>query len=321
MSTFSVTRSANGQVVLGFQNLDNYNVDGVGKMSGDAKFSLGTTGASNETVLQIGQSSDAGSLVFEATSSKDNIEFYGTNIDASIKNQSTSPYNISWKAHNSKFDSSKSASSVLFSADKESYNNYIQLGASKAKVANTYDNLIYDDGKDNIYVSADNTTSRVETLANSKGAFVDAGNGANEFYVGGDLGTFVGGTGQDTFITSKATAYKNMMIGKEGADVLADYGNNSLFIGGSGYDTTYMYGTNGIANHGFNETGKYDWTYGTGNSVFTGESQTDVNGKVYSYKDVLKQKGWTLASYLTESGIANNPYYSLIKKDVEESLG
>ncbi len=321
MATFSVTRSANGQVVISLKNVEDYNVNGLGKMKGDAKFSMGHTKGSNETILQMGQTSDAGSLVFEASDADNNLEFFGKNLDVSIKNKETDPYNISWKADDSKFDSSKSKSTVIFQADEESSNNLIKMGASNSKISK-FDNLILDNGQNNIYTMDAETTTRVETGAASKGAAVIAGNGANEFYLSGDLGTFIGGSGSDTFITDKATAKKNMMLGKAGADAIADYGENSLFIGGSGVDTAYIYGKYGIANLGFNEVGNF--TFGNGSyqsSVFTGESQTDADGKIYKYADILKLRGWTLDGYLSESGIDNNPYYSLIKKEVEESLG
>ena len=326
MSTFSVSRSANGQIVLSLQNLDNYNVNGLGKMSGDVKLSVGQTNATtDQTVLQIGQSEDAGSLVFEATDSSNNLEFYGKNIDASVKNDSGSPYNISWKASNSTFDSTKANASVVFESDKNSSNNLVKLGSGNNKFLNKYDNLIFDNGKNNIYVAADSSTTRVETSETSKGVVVDAGNGANDFLIAGDLGTFIGGKGKDTYITDQKTANKNMMIGKEGADVLHDYGQNSLFIGGKygDVDEAYLYGKQGIANLGFDEVGKFNFENGSyESSVFTGATQTDANGKVYSYKDILKLRGWTIGQYLAESNINSNPYYnSLIKKEIEESLG
>ncbi len=322
MSTFSVTRAANGQILLSFKDLNNYNVGSVGTFTGDMTFSVGqTSGSSKETVIQIAQTDDDGSLVFEATNAKNSLEFSGHSIDASIKNQDSTPYNISWKANNSTFDSSKSGASVIFEGDKDSYNNYIKLGNAASKTLGKFDNLIFDNGKDNIYVSSEKSTNRVETSETSKGAVVATGNGENEFYIGGTLGAFIGGKGNDTFFTNKATANKNMMVGGDGADKLTDYAKNSLFIGGAGVDTANMYGNNGIANLGFNEKGIFDWTYGTGNSVFTGESQTDSTGKVYSYKETLAQHGWSRASYLNESNIINNPYYSLIKGKIEESLG
>lgn len=323
MSTFSVTRAANGQIVVSLQNLENYNVKDVGTMSGNVSISSGhTTGASNESVLQIGQTSDAGSLKFEAASTNNNLDFYGQNIDADFNTRNANPYNVSWEVHNGTFDSTKSSSSVIFESSEDSYNNLIKLGTAITKSLGKYDNLISDNGKNNTYVASDTSTSRVETTAKSTGAVVEAGNGLNDFYIGGSLGVFKGGSATDSYTTDKDTAKQNLMLGEGGNDVISDYGQNSLFVGGAGTDTANMYGKYGVANLGFDEAGNF--TFGNGsleNSVFTGESQTDASGKVYKYEDVLKLRGWSAADFLSKSNIGNNPYYNLIKQEIEETLG
>ena len=323
MSSFSVTRAANGQIVLSMQNTNNYSVKDVGTTTGDINFSLNhTSDGSDETVLQIGQQDEAGSLKFEAADTKNSFEFLGQNIEAKFDKKNDMPYNVKWNASDSTFDSSKSKSSVIFEGGEKSKNNKFNFGTSSTKLLNKYDNVIFDGGENNIYTTGDATTTRVETTKNSKGAVVDAGNGANDFFVGGSYGVFSGGSGNDTFLTDKTNAKQNMMLGNAGSDTIYDYGQNSLFVGGSGVDVANIFGKYGIANLGFNEEGKFNFGNGSYESaVFTGEQQTDSTGKVYNYKDIMKLRGWDLETFLEKSNIKNNPYYDLIKKELEETLG
>lgn len=324
MSSFSVTRAANGQIVLSLQNVSNYSVNGIGNVNGDINFSMGRTAdnGSDETIMQIGQKDDAGCLKFEADATQaNNFEFTGKNIDAEFGKKSETAYNVKWDVKNGSFDSSASKSSVIFEGGENSENNHINLGASRTKLGK-YDNLIYDNGKSNIYTTDEETTTRVETMKDSVGAVVKAGNGQNDFYVGGSNSVLVGGSGKDSYITNKDTAYKNMMLGGDGNDVLTDYGSNSLFVGGKGTDGVDVHGKYGIANLGFDEAGNF--AFGNGSyesSVFTGETQTDADGNVYSYKDILKLRGWDLETFLAESNLRNNPYYDLIQQEIEETLG
>lgn len=323
MSSFSVTRAANGQTIVSLQSLENYSIRGAGVLSGNVRISSGqTTGGSDESVLQIGQTSDAGCLKFEAADTKNNLEFYGQNINAEFNTKSSSYYNVKMNAHNSTLDSTKSNSSIVLENSESSYNNLIKTGTAQTKPLGKYDNLIYDNGKNNTYIASDTSTTRVETSATSNGAIVKAGNGLNDYFIGGTAGVFIGGNSTDNYITDKDTAKQNLMIGKLGNDIVSDYGQNSLFVGGAGLDTANLYGKYGVANLGFDEVGNF--TFGNGsleNSVFTGEKQTDADGKVYDYKDILKLRGWSATDFLAKSNINNNPYYSLMKNEIEETLG
>lgn len=321
MSTFSVTRTANGQTVISLQNLQNYSVKDVGTMTGNVQLSLGKT-TDDETILKIDQSSDAGSLVLQVDDTKNNLEFDGKNINAEFNKKNTNGYNVAWNASNSTLDSTKSNSSVIVETGKESNDNLIKLGTSSSKLLSKYDNVIFDNGKNNIYTASDTSTTRVETSATSNGAVVKAGNGLNDFYIGGSAGVFVGGSSVDKYTTYKNTAKQNMMLGKDGNDEVSDYGEYSLFVGGTGKDAAYLYGKHSIANLGFDEDGTFKFEDGSlENSVFKGETQTDADGNVYDYKTELKKHGWSATDFLAKSDINNNPYYSLIKKEIEETLG
>lgn len=323
MSNFSVTRAANGQVVLSMSNLENYRVNNVGTMSGDASFSLGkTSGTSNQTVLQVGQTDKGSKLEFKAADTADNFQIYGQNIDADFNTKNATAYNVEWDASNSKFDSSDSDTAVLFEAGKNSRNNYIKLGTTADESLGKYDNVVVDNGTDNLYVGSDKSVNRYETTSTSKGAIIKAGNGANDFYIGGSDAVVKGGSGSDTFITDQATANRNILLGGDGDDTILDYGRNTLFIGGKGTDSAGVYGKNGILNMGFDEASRVSIGNGSdGSAVFTGKTATTADGTTYNYNDILKDRGWTRSNFLEESGVSANPYYSLIKSDIEETLG
>lgn len=320
MSTFSVTRAANGQVVISLKQVEKYSVDGVGTMSGNMSFSLSNTSdGTDETVLQVAQNSDFGNLEFEADKTKDNFQFNGKNIDAKFNEKSATPYSVEWNANNSTFDSTGSKSAVIFEAGKSSYSNLIKIGESVTDIG-SFDNLIFDSGVNNTYVASGASATKFESTADSMGAIVKAGNGKNEFLVGGKLGIFAGGSDVDAFITDK-DAVANIMLGNDGADILKDYAIHSLFLGGSGVDTAYIFGKDGIANLGFDEVGQaYLGNGSSHNVVFTGETQTDEDGNTYDYKDIMEIRGWTLENYLDNPLIKNNPYFSLIAKEVAETL-
>ncbi|MDD3236780.1 MAG: hypothetical protein PHV37_01625 [Candidatus Gastranaerophilales bacterium] len=316
MSTFSVTRAANGQIILSMQNMSKYNVANVGTMSGNLDFSLGQTGDSDESVLQV--ASNTG-LEFNAAGTTDSFEFDGSGVDAKFNQKADAAYNVAWNVKNGSFDSSKSNNTVIFQAGEDSANNVIKTGTSTTKLMDAYNNVIVDGGKNNTYIADDNSSNRYETTSTSETAAILAGDGKNDFFVGGKNGVFVGGSGVDRFITQNGTADRNLMIGADGADEVYDYGSNSMFIGGAGKDTVAANGTDGLFNAGFDEEANVS-IKGSGNAVFTGAEQTDSNGKVYKYADILKLRGWDMDNFFKFSDIEANPYFSLVEKALEDNI-
>ncbi len=322
MVSMNAVRGADGRLVITTSNMDNSNINGIGTASGTMSYSLGSTGAnSNETVLNIGQTSKTDELVLLAANTTDNFQIYGTNIDAKFSDSPKSSYNVEWNASNSKFDSTGTTAGIVFSAGEQSANNIISLGKSSTSSLGGYDNIVVDSGKSNIYVGSTTSKNLYQTTKNSNGAAIIAGNGANVFNIGGSNGIFSGGNGNDTFITERNTANHNMFLGNDGNDVMQDYGSGTLFIGGNGNDYAGGHGKDALMYTGTSSGDTIDGSGATNSAFFKSTQLTDTNGKVYSFSDYLKLKGWTLTEFLQKSNLDNNPYYSFIQPKIKETLG
>lgn len=321
MASYTVTRAANGQVIVSFKDMENHNVKGVGTMTGDATFAVGTTGESDESVFQVGNDAEAANLEFSADKTTDNFEFNGENINAEFKNESEQAYNVQWNAKDSTFDSSASNSSVIFVAGEESSNNLITLGDSANNVSG-FDNLVSDSGKNNAYVAQGKSSNVFKTTAESVGALIQAGNAHNEFYLSGSYGVFSGGSADDLFVTDAASGEYNVMLGNAGSDRIFDYGSHSLFAGGAGYDYAKLFGEYGVFNLGFGEEGYVEYGSSADHSAaFTAEtSNPDKDGKIYTYSEVLAMNQFELEAFLETSGLKDNPYLNLVLNGLKEAF-
>lgn len=307
MSGFSVVRGENGQVKLTLNNVKDYNIDGVAKVTGSATFSVGNTGQqSNETVLQMGATQDT-PTVLQIDDDLDNMEFYGSNLEAKFKNRTDKEYNVQWNAVNSELNSTKDKGSFFINTHENSANNTFKLGlADNVDVSN----YVVDSGKNNTFFSAEKSANYFETTAASKGANIYAGNGKNEFLVGGSDGFIVGGKSNDTFITA-GTSNRNILAGMNGNDSFADYGRRNFILGGAGKDSIEVGGKEGLANLGFGEDYNVDIKSGASdNAVFTGKELTASDLTTYNYEEYLQtyleNTGITMAEFMARAELSNN---------------
>ena len=322
MVALTAVRGADGRLIVNTTNLDNTNISGLGTATGSASYSLGvTSGSSNSTVLNVGQTQDTNSLVFVAADTTDSYQFYGKNIDATFSADPSESYNVEWNASNSKFDSSGTTSGVVFQAGTVSSNNAIVLGKSTTNYLGGYDNIVVDSGTSNLYFGASTSKNLYQTTASSDSVGIVAGNGANVFNIGGSNGFYSGGSGNDTFVTSASSATKNMILGNDGDDTMQDFGSSTLFVGGNGNDYAGAHGKNALMYVGTSSGDTLDGSGATNSALFKSSTLTDTDGKIYSFADYLKIKGWTYQEFLANSKLDNNPYYSLIKSKISTNLG
>ncbi|MGN0015298.1 MAG: hypothetical protein ACI37T_07780, partial [Candidatus Gastranaerophilaceae bacterium] len=284
-----------------------YNIDGVAKVTGSATFSVGNTGQqSNETVLQMGATQDT-PTVLQIDDDLDNMEFYGSDLEAKFKNRTDKEYNIQWNAVDSELNSTKDKGSFLISTHENSANNTFKLGlADNVDVSN----YVVDSGKNNTFFSAEKSANYFETTETSIGANIYAGNGQNNFLIGGSEGFVVGGSANDLFITAD-TSSKNILAGMKGNDAFADYGKQNLILGGAGNDSLEVGGEKGLANLGFGEDYTVDIKSGANdNAIFTGKKLTASDLTNYNYEEFLQNylenTGITMAEFMARAELSKN---------------
>ncbi len=301
MSNFNVVRGENGQIRFTLNNVKDFEVGGVAKVTGSATFSVGNTGqATNETVLQMGATKDAATIL-EVDDDLNNIEFYGSDLEAKFNSHTDKQYNVQWSAKDSTLDSTKGNGSLLINTHEKSENNTFKLGDAKSEQAlfsdSSVDNVVVDNGKNNTFISSEKGSNYFETSETSKGATILAGNGNSTFIVNGDNGLVVAGKGDDLFITGDK-AQSNVLMGMDGADRFSDYGDGNLIIGGAGVDSLDSNGQNGLANLGNGED--YNLHIGSGaenNAIFTGEKLVASDLTSYNYQEFLN-------NYLDKNGMS-----------------
>lgn len=301
MSNFSISRNTNGQIQIDMKNVKNKELDNVGKVSGSLTFSVGNTGQkSNETAVQVGQTKDDDALLIAVDDDIDNIELYGTNLEARFNSKTQKQYNVQWDAKNSVLDSSDGSGSMLVTTNEKSSNNTFVLGKAGEQQAlfadSSVDNMIVDNGKNNTFISSANSTNYFETTETSNNAKIFGGNGDNTFVIGGDNGLVVGGSGNDYIITGK-NSQNNILLGMDGNDYLQDFGNHNFFGGGKGVDSVEANGNRGLYNLGKDENYNVNIKGGSENAFFAGKTYTDDNGVTYNYDDYIER-------YLDDAGIS-----------------
>ena len=314
MSGFNVVRAENGQIRFTLKNVENFDVGGVAKVTGDATFSVGRTDKnSDETVLQMGATKDT-PTVLDIDDDLNNIELYGSNLEAKFNAKTDKQYNVQWSATNSTLDSRKGEGSLMINTHEKSENNTFKLGKAKTAQAlyddKKADNLIVDNGNNNTFISSDNSANYFETTEKSVGANMFGGNGENTFLVNGKRGFIVGGSADDLIVTGQKSK-GNVLAGMDGNDRIEDYGDSNLTLGGKGKDSMLINGENGLANLGFGED--YTAVVGKGaenNALFTGEKITSSNLTTYNYKEYLAQylekNGMTEAEFMARAGLKSD---------------
>ncbi len=297
MSGFNVIRGENGQIKFTLNNVKDFQIGGVAKVTGSATFSVGNT--DGETVLQMGATQDV-PAVLEIDDDLNNMEFYGTDLEAKFKNNTEKEYNVKWSAKDSTLDSSKDKGSFLIETHEKSENNTFNLGKAQYQEQlfndRVADNIVVDNGKNNTFLSAKASSNYFETSESSEGANIFGGNGNNTFLVNGKRGFITGGSGNDLFITGDKSD-KNILSGMNGDDTFSDFGNSNLVLGGKGRDIINSNGKNGLSNLGFGED--YEAHIGQNaedNAIFTGKELKASDLTIYNYEEYLQ-------SYLEENGI------------------
>lgn len=313
MSGFNVVRSENGQVRLTLNNVKDFNVDGVAKVTGSATFSLGNTGQeSNETVLQMGATQDT-PTVLQIDDDLDNIEFYGSDLNAKFANTTGKEYNIQWSAKNSTLNATKDEGSFIINTHEKSENNTFNLGdavATQSVGGLDVHHVVVDSGTNNTFFAASKTSSYLQTTETSDGAKFYAGNGNNTFHVNGKNGFVVGGSGRDGFITADK-AEKNLLAGMAGNDAFVDFGKSNLILGGAGDDAINVNGEGGLANLGFGDNYKANVGVGASdNAVFAGKEYVASDLTRYNYVDYLNNyletNGITMEEFEAKAGLSKN---------------
>lgn len=312
MANFSISRNQSGQAQIEMKNVKNKELDNIGKVSGSLTLTIGNTGQkSNETVVQIGQTKDDDALLIAVDDDIDNIEFYGTNLEARFNSKTQKQYNVQWDAKNSVLDSSNGSGSMLVTTNEKSSDNTFILGKAGEQQAlfadNSVDNMVVDKGKNNTFISDKNSANYFETTETSNNAKIFGGNGDNTFVIGGDNGFVVGGSGNDYYVTGK-NSQNNLLLGMDGNDYLQDFGNHNFFGGGKGVDSVEANGNRGLYNLGKDEDYNVVIKGGYDNSFFTGKTYTDDNGNVYNYDDYIEkfldEAGMTLAEFKQKAGLS-----------------
>lgn len=286
---FNVIRGENGQVRVTLNNVKDFDITGAGVVNGSGTFSVGET-SDAKTVVQIGQTRQGKDLDFNVNSNLDNLEFYGKNVNARFDSAYRKSYNVQWNASNSKLDSKKGDGSLYINTSEDASDNTFRLGDAGQKIEGGYDNVVVDNGKNNVYRGDSNTTNMFITSETSDGALIYGGDGKNKALIGGKNGMYIGGSGNDTITTSEGSK-NNLLFGMDGDDTINEYGQHNTFLGGKGNDKYNSFGKDNLANLGNGEDYELNFKAGSNNTIFTGE---ELNG--YKYEEYLNK-------YLAENGM------------------
>lgn len=286
---FNVIRGENGQVRVTLNNVKDFDITGAGVVNGSGTFSVGET-SDAKTVVQIGQTRQGKDLDFNVNSDLDNLEFYGKNVNARFDSAYRKSYNVQWNASNSKLDSKKGDGSLYINTSEDASDNTFRLGDAGQKIEGGYDNVVVDNGKNNVYRGDSNTTNMFITSETSDGALIYGGDGKNKALIGGKNGMYIGGSGNDTITTSEGSK-NNLLFGMDGDDTINEYGQHNTFLGGKGNDKYNSFGKDNLANLGNGEDYELNFKAGSNNTIFTGE---ELNG--YKYEEYLNK-------YLAENGM------------------
>ncbi|MDO5304781.1 MAG: hypothetical protein Q4E87_04320, partial [bacterium] len=167
-----------------------------------------------------------------------------------------------------------------------------------------YDNVVVDNGKNNVYKGDSNTTNMFVTSETSDGALIYGGDGKNTALIGGKNGMYIGGAGEDTITTSEGSK-NNLLFGMDGDDTINEYGQHNTFLGGRGNDKYNSFGKDNLANLGYGEDYELNLRAGSNNTIFTGE---ELDG--YNYNDFLnrylEENGMTMAQLLDRLNMTAN---------------
>ncbi|MBQ2643987.1 hypothetical protein IJG14_00260 [bacterium] len=324
-NSFGVTRNENGQIRFSLNNVNNYNIGGVGKVSGSATVSLGRTDKNtNESVVQVGQTNKDDSLKLNINPENTNMEIYGDNVDAKIKaSRDDKTYNIRWAASNGSLDTTESHGSVLLETTEKASDNTFNLGKADTRLSMKginvqVDNMIVDNGSNNTFISHKNSGNYFQTNGSSTGATMMGGNKNNLFDIEGKNGVAVGGNASDMFVTEEGSK-NNWLLGMNGADSFRDNGLNNLLSGGEGKDEAELNGRGALVNLGDGEDYKVDINKrASNNAVFTGNRYVLENGDELSISDitVLNYEDF-LEAYLQYSNISYADF--LMKAELSET--
>lgn len=302
---FNVVRGDNGQVRITLNNVDGFNITGAGTVSGSGTFSIGET-SDAQTVVQAGQIRDGARLDMSVSSDLTNLEFYGDNVNANFNGKVGKSYNVQWNASNGSLDSTKGTGSMYINTSEDAENNTFKVGDSRIKVETAYDNVLIDNGKNNVYKGESDSTNLFITSETSDGALIYAGDGENKALIGGKNGVYVGGSGNDHIVTDE-NSKNNLLFGMDGDDVIDEYGQHNTFLGGKGYDYYNSYGKNNLANLGNGEDYELHLKAGSNNTIFTGE---ELDG--YNYNEFLNR-------YLAENGMTMDQLLQKLNLTANES--
>ncbi len=292
---FNVIRGENGQVRVTLNNVNNFRVDGAGVVNGSGTFSIGET-ADAKTVVQAGQTRQGRELDFSVNGDLTNIEFYGEGVNAKFDSAYKKSYNVQWNASNSTLDSRKGAGSLYVNTSEDAANNTFNLGDAAQKIEGGYDNVVVDNGKNNVYKGDSDTSNMYITSETSDGALIYGGDGKNKALIGGKNGMYIGGSGDDHIITD-ANSRNNLLFGMDGDDTIDEYGQHNTFLGGKGNDKYNSYGKDNLANLGYGEDYELDFKAGSNNTIFTGEELEGHNYNEYLNR-YLAENGMTMSQLL-----------------------
>ena len=300
---FNVVRGDNGQVRVTLNNVKGFNVIGAGNVTGSGTFSVGET-SDAQTVVQVGQTRQDKELNYNVSGNLTNYEFYGENVNANFNSSTKKSYNVQWNASNSKLDSTKGDGSLYINTSEDAANNNFKLGDAGQKIDGKYDNVVVDNGKNNVYKGDSNTTNMFVTSETSDGALIYGGDGKNTALIGGKNGMYIGGAGEDTITTSEGSK-NNLLFGMDGDDTINEYGQHNTFLGGRGNDKYNSFGKDNLANLGYGEDYELNLRAGSNNTIFTGE---ELDG--YNYNDFLnrylEENGMTMAQLLDRLNMTAN---------------
>lgn len=238
-----ITAGADGNPLVYMQDVKNYNIGGVGSVTGSGALSIGAN-SDGKTQYSFANNTDS-ALKFTGESSSNNYSFTGQNISATLGNKSDT---VVWNAQNSVLNANGGNDSIYSTTN--STNNQLNLGSG--------DDILIEDGDFNfISGTGDNSIALTDK---SEGSVVSTGSGSDTVAVQGKNAFVYTGSGDDKVATSTGST-NNVISTAAGADTIVDKGSANRIFGGSGADTAILAGLNGISEFG------------------TGDDAVTVNGK------------------------------------------
>ena len=241
--------------------------------------------------------SSSNTVITLANKDGNHYNFVGDNMDIRAKN-GAADRTIQMDTKNSTLDLSNTSGENFVYMSEESADNTTYLGQSSNN---------YIDGGDYNWVSGESASHRYETTDTSEGSIIKAGNGDDQFTIGGQYGVIDGAGGNDYFQTvgiwgeNEDSSYRNIIIGGDGNDTLVDKGGYNIFFGQNGIDKYEAHGSNGIANMGFGgedseveikSSAQYTYAFSTD------EAKVKDGGLSYNIYELMKKFNWDLDLFL-----------------------